>query len=392
MNKLHKLVAAVLVVAPLALAQQQTRVYNESGNWTQEITGSLGNARNLHVQVEVGTIKVYGGSQQGITYSIHTQAPGSEERARRSFDGYKINASVRGDTAWITAEWEEDRPHRFNGEFVINVPRDMDSAKIETDGGSVQVQGITGRVDAQTGGGGIRLEDIGASIKAETGGGNIDIGRVGGELSIETGGGTIRIGDVQGKIDASSGGGNIEVNSCQQETTLETGGGSIRVQSCNSRVKASTGGGSIDIGDIGGPAELETGGGSIRLASAKGLVRAETGGGTIELNGVPAVHAETGAGSIIAHLVSGVGHDSSLETNAGDITLYIAPNVHVAVQASIEVASGHTIHSDFPEIVVHSDGNDWGPHTVTAEGSLNGGGPSVKISTTTGDIYIRRGQ
>jgi len=392
LNKFHKLVAAVLVVAPLALAQQ-TRVYNENGNWTQEITGSLGNARNLHVQVEVGTIKVYGGSQQGITYSIHTQAPGSEDRARHALSAYKITANMHGDTASIIGEWEEDgRPHRFNGEFVINVPRDMDTAKIETDGGSVQVQGITGRVDAQSGGGGIRLEDIGGSVKAETGGGNIDIGHVGGELSLETGGGTIRIGDAQGRVEASSGGGNIEVNSCQQETILETGGGSIRVQSCNARVKASTGGGSIELGDIGGPAELETGGGSIRLASAKGPVRAETGGGSIELNGVPAAHAETGAGSIIAHLVAGVGHDSSLETSAGDITVYIAPNVHVAVKASIEVASGHTIHSDFPEIAVHSDGNDWGPRTVTAEGSLNGGGPAVKISTTTGDIYIRRGE
>jgi len=34
-------------------------------------------------------------------------------------------------------------------------------------------------------------------------------------------------------------------------------------------------------------------------------------------------------------------------------------------------------------------GGQWGPKTVTAEGNLNGGGPLLKVRTTTGDITIR---
>jgi hypothetical protein len=39
---------------------------------------------------------------------------------------------------------------------------------------------------------------------------------------------------------------------------------------------------------------------------------------------------------------------------------------------------------------VSSEGGDWGPKSVTAEGKLNGGGPWLKVRTTTGDIKILR--
>ena len=77
----------------------------------------------------------------------------------------------------------------------------------------------------------------------------------------------------------------------------------------------------------------------------------------------------------------------------GDITLYLAANLHATVQASIEAASGHTISSDFSEIKVSSEGGgQWGPKMVSAEGALNGGGPVLKVRTTMGNIYIKRAQ
>jgi hypothetical protein len=53
------------------------------------------------------------------------------------------------------------------------------------------------------------------------------------------------------------------------------------------------------------------------------------------------------------------------------------------------LANGHNIQSEFPGIQVTSVGGQWGPKTVTAEGSLNGGGPLLKVSTTTGNISFR---
>jgi DUF4097 and DUF4098 domain-containing protein YvlB len=157
-------------------------------------------------------------------------------------------------------------------------------------------------------------------------------------------------------------------------------------------VRVSTGGGSVDLSDIGGTAEIDTGGGSIKLTSAKGHVRAETGGGGIELYGVPSARAETGAGTITVKLVNtgGERQDSDLETGAGDITVYIASDVAINVRASVDMGNGHRITSDFSDIHISSEGDHYGPKTLTAEGKLNGGGPMLKVHTSTGDICIRR--
>ena len=392
LRRLFKLVTVLLLVLPAATAQQ-TRVFGDGGNWTQEVTGSLATVRNLRVKVDVGTVKVEGGSQQGINYVIRNHSySGSEAKARHEFDSYKITAYVRGDTAWIVGDWEGGRPHKFSGNFSISVPREMDEIKVETDGGNVTTTGVTGRVDAQSGGGNIRFDDIGGVINAETGGGGIDVGNAASDVSLHTGGGSIRVNSAKGKIIAESGGGSVVVISGLQGAELETGGGSIQVDHCAGKVTATTGGGSIDLGDIGGPAEIETGGGSIRLASAKGPVKAETGGGSIELLGVPSARAATGAGGIEAKFIASGGerNDSLLETSAGDITVYVAANVKLSIRASIEVANGHRIQSEFSELRITTEGGDYGPKTVTAEGDLNGGGPVLKVRTTTGDINFRR--
>ena len=178
LKQLSKFVAVLLSILPLASAQQ-TRVYGDGGNWTQEITGSLAMVKNLKVKVDVGSVRVEGGSQPNINYVIRNHSySGSEDRARHEFDNYKISAYVHGDTAWIVGDWQGGRPHKFSGDFVVNVPRAMDEIKIETEGGSVTTTGVTGRVDAQSGGGSIHLDDIGGTINAETGGGSIDVGNV----------------------------------------------------------------------------------------------------------------------------------------------------------------------------------------------------------------------
>jgi hypothetical protein len=375
-------------------AAQQSSVQKEGSNWTSVSSGTLTGMHNLHIKVEIGNVKVQGGQTQEVSYVIRSKSyEGSESAARRQFESYKISTYTRGDTAWIVGEWGNGRPHKFASEVTVNVPRDIASVKIETDGGSIVTTGIAGSLDAQSGGGTIHLDDIGGAINAETGGGAVNVGNVGGDLTISTGGGTISIGSVKGKVTAESGGGNLVLMSAEQEASLETGGGSIRVDKCTGKVKASTGGGGIEIGQIGGGVTMETGGGSLKLSSAGGPVTAETGGGSIELWGVPSAHVETGAGAITAKFIaSSEKRDSMLETGVGDITIYLMPNVNMIVRASIEASNGHTIMSDFPEIRVRTEGGQWGPKLVSAEGSLNGGGSVLKVRTTMGNIYIRRAQ
>jgi DUF4097 and DUF4098 domain-containing protein YvlB len=389
--KLASIPILVAALASLALCQE-TRVYREGSNWVQEMTGDLGAAKNLRVKLAAGSVRVQGGSQAGITYVIHRKAyTSSEEKARREFESYRINTSVKGDTVWIVAE-KSRRDSKCSDDFVVTVPRNLVLTKIETGGGNVNATGVAGRVELNTGGGNIHLDDIGGEVVAETGGGQIEVGSVEGNVSLQTGGGNIKVASAKGEIKAESGGGNVVVLSGLQGAVLETGGGSIRVEKCSGPVKATTGGGSVDLGEIGGAAQIETGAGSIRLASAKGRVQAETGGGSIELDGAASVQAETSAGGIIVKLLSSTGarNNSTLETSAGDITVYLASDLAISIRAEIEIANGHTIRSDFSDIHVSSEGGDYGPKTVTAEGKLNGGGPVLKVRTNSGNVNFRR--
>jgi len=373
---------------------QDVHVHHEGSSWGQEITGSLVAVKNLKIKVDMGSVVVHGGQQQGIQYVVHSHFNNSsEEEARRQFDRYKISAYVRGDTAWIVGDWQGGHARHFSGEISVTVPRDVALVRAETGGGAIEITSIAGRVEAESGGGRIHVDDIGSSLSAETGGDAIDVGTVGGDASLHTGGGNISVRDVKGKMTAETGGGNVYVTSVQQGAVIEAGGGNVQIKQCQGRVKASTGGGNIDLGDIGGPAEIETGGGSIHLASAKGRVGASTGAGTIELFGVPSARVETGAGGITLKLVNvsgGERHDSDLETSVGDITVYIASDVAIDVRASIDMGNGHRITSDFQDIHVSSEGGDYGPKTLTAEGRLNGGGPTLKVHTSTGDICLKR--
>src|SRR5580692_417431 len=228
LKQLSKFVAVLLLILPLASAQQ-TRVYGDGSNWTQEITGSLAMVKNLKVKVDIGSVRVEGGSQQGINYVIRNHSySGSEDRARREFENYKISAYVHGDTAWIVGDWQGGRPHKFSGDFVVNVPREMDEVKVETEGGNVSASGIAGRVDAQSGGGTIRVDDIGGAINAETGGGTIDVGNVASDVSLHTGGGSIKVNSAKGKIEAESGGGSVSIVSGMQGAVQRRAGAAFR--------------------------------------------------------------------------------------------------------------------------------------------------------------------
>src|SRR5579864_8142443 len=303
-KNIFKFALLATVITTVCLAQQGS-VQQEGGRWTNTVNGSFSGVRNLRVKVEVGAVRVQGGSSQGITYVIRNRSnESSEDRARRQFEEYKISSYTKGDTAWIVGEWDGGRPHKFSSDVSVTVPREMEFVKIETEGGAIITTGIAGRFEAESGGGAIHLDDIGGTISAETGGGAIDVGKVGSDLTVRTGGGAIHVGSAKGKIAAESGGGNLELVSGLQGASLETGGGSIHVDKCTGKLKVSTGGGSIDLGEINGPVQMETGGGGLKLSSATGSVKAETGGGAIELWGVPSAHVETGAGAITAKFIS----------------------------------------------------------------------------------------
>jgi DUF4097 and DUF4098 domain-containing protein YvlB len=156
--------------------------------------------------------------------------------------------------------------------------------------------------------------------------------------------------------------------------TLETAGGSIRVIKCDGKIRAETGGGNIELNDIAGAADINTGGGSIHVGPVHGGVR-----------------AETSAGAIMAKLAANGATftDSKLETQNGDIVVYVPEGLGVNVRAAVESARSYGIRSEFEGLKITGPRN-LSPREFYAEGSLNGGGPVLHVHTTAGNIEIKR--
>src|SRR5258707_566772 len=369
------LLAAGFFANQAAVAQSPNpRLYRISGSeWIQEVSGTFSAGKTVKVKSSSGSIHIQGARQNNVTYTIreHVHAA-SGVRARRELSHMKFTTYSSGETVVLQADCEGSNHGSID--FDIKVPAETQLVRLQTEGGAVAAKNLSGRVEGKTGGGGIQLDSITGIIAVSSGGGNIDIGKVGNDVEASTGGGSIRLVSAAGHVTARSGGGNLNIG-WAKVMTLQTGGGSIQVTKCDGKIKAETAGGNIELNDIAGTAEIETGGGSIHIGPVQGGVR-----------------AETSAGGIMAKLAAGGAAftDSKLETQVGDIVVYVPEGLGMNVRAAVEAARSYGIPSEFGELKISSPTRNLGPREFYAEGSLNGGGPILHVHTTAGNIEIKR--
>ena len=159
-----------------------------------------------------------------------------------------------------------------------------------------------------------------------------------------------------------------------------TGSGDVELQDVGARFKGSSGSGSVRARNLGGPANLETGSGDIELAeSAPGDVRAQTGSGNIRLMNVNGgLKAGTGSGDI--EVSGSPTTDWKLDTGSGSVRLVLGSSARFNLNAS--TGSGN-VRTQQP-IAMQGELNH---HHVN--GTVNGGGPTLRISTGSGDIEIK---
>jgi hypothetical protein len=158
-----------------------------------------------------------------------------------------------------------------------------------------------------------------------------------------------------------------------------SGSGDLNISNLGAPLKAGTGSGDIEANDLTGDVQLNTGSGDIRaMVNGAHYVKAGTGSGTIRLQGITGgLFAETGSGDIEVGGQPGDGW--KLETGSGSVTLNTGNNAHFSLDAS--TGSGD-VHSD-PPLTTH--GSTDRHHIV---GDINGGGPTVRVETGSGDVRI----
>jgi DUF4097 and DUF4098 domain-containing protein YvlB len=381
----------VPIACVAVLAQMQSSITRDGDGYVQTTTGSIAVPSAPRFRVTTaGAVVVRGSDQPGISYTVHQRVRArSEEEAQRHLPKVVVRNVTR--SGWNHLTVATGDPALIATELHIRVPRNLHHVAIASVGGNVEAYELNGDVDAETSGGRVQMDHIGGDATARTGGSDIRIGRVAGRLRCISAAGPIRIDSAGGDTLCETAGGEIIVNEVAGVLQATTAGGNIRVRRAAAAVMARSDGGLIEIGHAGGIVTAQTRGGSIEVGSSQGAL-CESAAGAIRVRGLEGpLRAQTALGSILAELSPGIKlEDSTLTSGSGDITVFIPSNVAVSVQALSDRGSrAARIVSDFSEIRVRpAAAARVGP--VTAEGSLNGGGPLLRITASSGAIYLRR--
>jgi hypothetical protein len=257
----------------------------------------------------------------------------------------------------LASEATFERNLTVNGRVELSVA--TGSGNIHLTRGSSNRVHIYGRVKSGWGGNEQRVREIAANPPIEQTGNIVRIGarhenlrNISIDYEIEA--------PADSFLDAASGSGNVDDDGIGANAKLSTGSGNIHATGLQGSFSVSTGSGNIyaeqsSQGDV----KAETGSGNIELRNLRGGLRAGTGSGDIKAGGAPTSPWHLGTGS-------------------GNVEFW-AGNAPLTLDAS--TGSG-SIHSDREMIAQGSSDK----HHLT--GKLNGGGPTVRIETGSGDIRI----
>ena len=182
---------------------------------------------------------------------------------------------------------------------------------------------------------------------------------------LNTSGGAITVGDLDGKADLRTSGGQIKLGRMGGEVDARTSGGSISLEEARGPVELKTSGGSISVGRVAGPAELSTSGGSIKIDSVVSSLRAHTSGGSIRAN------------------ISGpLTEECSLSTSGGSVSVTVDKSAAFRLDAS---TSGGGVDASGLTVAMENVSRN----RSRLAGTVNGGGPLLKLRSSGGGISVR---
>jgi Gram-negative bacterial TonB protein C-terminal len=382
-------------------------------------SGSFPTRENLtlHLTTDLGTVKITAlpaGAAPVLRYTAHIETDAKAPLAERLLSHYSLTAeatslgveikgtlppqiaksSAAGVQFWVTFEVAVPRGYSVDVKTDAGDIETQDlggTALLSTQGGNISAGRIgtnfvrnagAGRMVAklQTEGGHIQVLDVGGDCNAFTAGGHINVRNIAGDAVLHSGGGHIRAEQIAGRADLETDGGNITVGQAGSLVSVRTGGGQIDFGEVRGSVRAQTGGGGIRIMYVAGPMEVESSAGSICLTRVAGTVRAATAGGSIRAWINPDSPA-TGGG--VVHL-AGV---SQLTSGNGDIVVFLPRNLAADIEATVDAGGERHIEAD-PALAMMISGNR-GAGSARGMIALNGGGAPLKLRTTSGTIHLR---
>ncbi len=416
---MRRMTMFMMIAAMLATnsAQSQGQELRREGKYyVTEITRSFkvqvnGQLRMRRVRGDVD-VKAWAKPEVFITQSLRFDVY-TEGEAKRVLEEAKSSFSQTGDIIDVSGAGGRDW---IDSRFVISAPADF-RLDVSTEGGDISIADMKSEIKLNTSGGDIDLLSVGGPVRAGTSGGDITVRSSTGEVDLRTSGGDLVLDNILGMLRGNTSGGNISLTGAKKDVDLRTSGGDIDIRDVSGRLDASTSGGDIEVekctgevevatsgGDVrvrntGGNTRASTSGGDIVVSNINGSITANTSGGDLELSDVRgAIDGSTSGGDVVASLTLtdfSKPHPVSLRSSGGNITLSIPEKMPATIRAEIVLDRGswgsferYEIISDFPLTI--SKDSEGRRERIHGEGSINGGGDLIDLSTSAGNIEIRK--
>jgi hypothetical protein len=264
-------------------------------NKTPYLTKSLsGNAiKHVFVSTSGGSITVSGdkGQQPRVEVYITNNMgfnPSKEEIKKHLADDYSLDISVNGGELHAVAKrkhngnWDWGRS--LNIAFKVYVPQDV-ATNLETSGGSIHLDNLTGEEKFTTSGGSLHLDRLTGNVRGRTSGGSIQVSNSGENIDLETSGGSIHANNCKGIIKLGTSGGSLHLDELSGKIDATTSGGSVSASNIKGDLHTGTSGGSVNLSNLACSLDTYTSGGSmhVQLSQLGKYVKINSSGGHVDL-------------------------------------------------------------------------------------------------------------
>lgn len=260
---------------------------------------------NLKVETSGSSVAVTGTSGNKVIVDIFVKYNGREiemenEEVERELANYNLDISQSGNTVAVTIKKKNNtgRNNQLNLSFKIQVPEET-SSDIQSSGGSISIDGLTGDQQIATSGGSIQVLNSWGSVETKSSGGSFKAENFDGNVKVESSGGSIKVSQLTGDLEIYTSGGSVNLEGISGSILAKTSGGSIKAElsTLEKPVSMSTSGGSITaIVPEGLGLDLDLSGGRVNsnLTNFNGEAKKDRIVGKINGGGIPVTMQSSG--------------------------------------------------------------------------------------------------
>ncbi|MFZ0301931.1 MAG: DUF4097 family beta strand repeat-containing protein [Terracidiphilus sp.] len=331
----------------------------EHDNDTQVLNTSIPANASVDIENARGDVSITGGDGTTINVQAHEEAfTNSDNEAKSVWDSEAPKPTVSGSTVLIKSEG--NNKGRVN--LTITVPR-------------------TAKVTVNEGRGEVTATGLGAGITASVPHGELHLNSIVGpvEAHLFRGNHDVSIHDVSGDVTAD---GNCnELTLSEIHGRVSTNGdifGPVHMENVAGPIKLHTSVTDLDIAALPGDVTLDSD--DLHVTVAEGSVRVSTHAKDVDLSQIYGDTSVDNRDGRIAIEPAGV-YAITANNSKGDVEITLPPD-------GAGVVDGHTHNG---EVVNDFDLSVNGDEDKTVSGRIGSGGPRISLTSSDGDIHIKKG-